>query len=209
MDALPSFSRWRPHPWHGLEVGPDPPRVVHVYLETGPFDLVKYEIDKDSGYLRVDRPHRSSSQIPSLYGFVPRTYCGEAVRALMEGAVRGDGDPVDVCVISERPITRAEVLVAARIIGGLPMLDHGEADDKLIAILDRDPVWSAAEDLPSLPPALLERLRHYFETYKLSPENPNPVSIGPAYGRDHAEAVVRAAMADYRETFGEGGVKQG
>lgn len=199
MTTLRSFSRWRPHPWHGLDVGPDPPHVVSVYLETGPFDLVKYEIDKETGYLRVDRPHRSSSQIPALYGFIPRTFCGELVRALMDGAARGDGDPLDVCVISERPIARAEVLVTARVIGGLPMLDNGEADDKIIAILEKDPIWSKAEDLTGLPAALLERLRHYFETYKLSPDHPVPVSIGPAYGREHAEAVVRAAMADYQQ----------
>lgn len=201
MTTLRTFSRWRPHPWHGLDVGPEPPRVVHVYLETGPFDLVKYEIDKESGYLRVDRPHRSSSQIPALYGFIPRTYCGERVRQLMAGAATGDGDPLDVCVISERPIARAEVLVTARVIGGLPMLDRGEADDKVIAILEKDLIWSKAEDLADLPPALLERLRHYFETYKLSPEDPVPVSIGAAYGRKHAESVIRAAMEDYQALF--------
>lgn len=204
MTTLRTFSRWRPHPWHGLDVGPEPPRVVHVYLETGPFDLVKYEIDKESGYLRVDRPHRSSSQIPALYGFIPRTFCGEGVRRLMAGAASGDGDPLDVCVISERPIARAEVLVTARVIGGLPMLDHGEADDKIIAILEKDPIWSKAEDLADLPPALLERLRHYFETYKLSPEDPVLVSIGAAYGRKHAESVIRAAMEDYQALFAGG-----
>ncbi len=82
------FYRWRPHPWHGLDVGPEPPFLVHAYIELCPFDLVKYEVDKQTGYLRVDRPHRTSSQHPSLYGFIPRTYCGERVRALMEGARR-------------------------------------------------------------------------------------------------------------------------
>ena len=77
------FYRWRPHPWHGLDVGPDPPGLVHAFIEITPFDLVKYEVDKVTGYLRVDRPQRTSSQPPTLYGFIPRTYCGERVAAMM------------------------------------------------------------------------------------------------------------------------------
>ena len=83
--------RFRPHPWHGLEVGPAPPEILNAYIEITPFDLMKYEVDKVSGYLRVDRPQRSSAQHPTLYGFVPRTYCGERVRALAPEATRGDG----------------------------------------------------------------------------------------------------------------------
>ena len=113
------FFRWRPHPWHGLEVGPEPPRIVHAYIEITPFDLVKYEIDKVTGYLRVDRPQRTSSQPPTLYGFIPRTYCGRRVHALSPEAERGDGDPLDICVISEGPSTRAEVILNARVVGGL------------------------------------------------------------------------------------------
>ena len=69
-----TFNRWRPHPWHGIEVGPNAPSVVHAYIESTPFDHVKYEVDKQTGYLRVDRPHRTSSLPPTLYGFIPRTY---------------------------------------------------------------------------------------------------------------------------------------
>ena len=75
-------SRFRPHPWHGLDVGPDPPEVLNAYIEITPFDLMKYEVDKVSGYLRVDRPQRSSALPPTLYGFVPRTYCDERVRPI-------------------------------------------------------------------------------------------------------------------------------
>jgi inorganic pyrophosphatase len=81
---------FRPHPWHGLETGPKPPEVLNAFIEITPFDLMKYEVDKVSGYLRVDRPQRSSAQHPSLYGFVPRTYCGDRVRALAPSAKRGD-----------------------------------------------------------------------------------------------------------------------
>lgn len=198
------FYRWRPHPWHGLEVGPDPPSVVHAYIEISPFDLVKYEVDKETGYLRVDRPHRTSSQHPSLYGFIPRTYCGPRVGKLMKDALRGDGDPLDICVLSERPIARAEVIVNARVIGGLPMLDGGEADDKIIAVLENDTIWSKVANLDELPPVLIGRLRHYFLTYKLEPGQTADVSISDAYGRDHAETIIRAAIEDYDELYGTG-----
>ena len=196
------FYRWRPHPWHGLEVGPNPPALVHAYIEISPFDLVKYEVDKGTGYLRVDRPHQTSSQHPTLYGFVPRTYCGERVRDLMQGAKAGDGDPLDICVVSERPIARAEVIVNARVVGGLPMLDHGEADDKIVAVLERDPIWGGVESIGDMPSALIERLRHYFMTYKSMPEEPADIWIGEAYDRDHAERVILAAINDYETEFG-------
>jgi len=98
-------SHFRPHPWHGLEEGPDPPEILNVFVEITPFDLVKYGVDKVSGYLHVDRPQRSSSQPPALYGFVPRTYCGGRVQRLSPKSKRGDGDPLDMCVLSEREIT--------------------------------------------------------------------------------------------------------
>lgn len=197
-----SFNQWRPHPWHGLEVGPKPPRLVHAYIEITPFDLVKYELDKETGYLRVDRPQRSNSQVPHLYGFVPRTYCGERVCAMMPDAERGDCDPLDICVISERPINRSDVILNARVVGGLPMCDGGEADDKIVAVLANDLIWDSVEEIEELPHVLVERLRHYFSTYKLVPGESSRVSIGPAYGRARAEKVILAAMDDYRETFG-------
>jgi inorganic pyrophosphatase len=138
------INRFRPHPWHGLEVGPAPPEILNAYIEITPFDLMKYEVDKVSGYLRVDRPQRSSAQHPTLYGFVPQTYCGERVRRLAPGAKRGDGDPLDVCVLSERAIARNEIIVRGRVIGGLQMIDAGEADDKIITVLENDYVWGAA-----------------------------------------------------------------
>jgi inorganic pyrophosphatase len=202
MSFPPPFYRWRPHPWHGLEVGPRPPEVVHAYIELTPFDLVKYEVDKETGYLRVDRPQRTSSQPPSLYGFIPRTYCGARVGALAEQARGGDEDPLDICVLSERPINRAEVILRARVVGGLKMIDRGEADDKIVAILENDNIWASVEDLSGLPPVLVERLRHYFATYKLVPGHENDTSIEKLYGREHAYEVIRASMADYDDAYG-------
>ena len=196
-----SFNRWRPHPWHGVEVGRNPPSIVNAYIEITPFDLVKYEIDKETGYLRVDRPHRTSSLPPTLYGFVPRTYCGNRVKALMDGAVSGDGDPLDICVISERPITHAEVLLNARVIGGLPMLDDGEADDKIIAILEKDEVWGGVNEIDELTPSLVSRLRHYFSTYKALPGEEPSTQVGEAYGSEHAAKIIKASIEDYLEKF--------
>jgi inorganic pyrophosphatase len=197
-----SYSRWRPHPWHGLTPGPSVPRIVNAYIEITPFDLMKYEVDKASGYLRVDRPQRTSSQPPSLYGFVPQTYCGERVRRLAEGSERGDGDPLDICVISERPINHSEVLLHARVVGGLKIIDRGEADDKIIAVLEGDYVWGEAQELDHLPPALLERIEHYFSTYKLIPDEPPKINVTGRYGFEAAAQVIRAALEDYAEMFG-------
>ncbi len=197
------FYRWRPHPWHGLDVGPAPPELVHAYIEITPYDLVKYEIDKATGYLRVDRPQRTSSQPPTLYGFIPRTWCGERVRALSPGALRGDADPLDICVVSERPIAKAELIVNARVVGGLQMVDDGEADDKIIAVLENDLVWGEARELTELPPVLVERMRHYFLTYKSTTPDRSNVSVENVYGREHAVAVVQAAIADYDEEYGD------
>jgi len=196
-----AVKHFRPHPWHGLEVGPEPPSVLNAYIEITPFDLMKYEIDKVSGYLRVDRPQRSSAQHPTLYGFVPRTYCGDRVARLAPGANRGDGAPLDVCVLSERAITRNEIIVRARVIGGLQMVDRGEADDKVICVLENDYVWGKARDLRDVPDVLVERLQHYFLTYRLVPGEKPQVDIAKVYGRAHAEKVVQAAMDDYVDTF--------
>lgn len=195
------FSRFRPHPWHGLDPGAGAPRVVNAYIEITPFDLVKYEVDKVSGYLRVDRPQRTSSQPPALYGFIPQTYCAARVAKLAE-TERGDGDPLDICVLSERPINKSEIVIPARVVGGLQMIDNGEADDKIIAVLQGDNVWGDVEDIDRLPPVLVERLHHYFTTYKLRPGEPPHSRIALTYGFPHAATVIEASMADYRDAFG-------
>ncbi len=195
------YSRWRPHPWHGLEAGADAPRIVNAYIEITPFDHMKYEVDKASGYLRVDRPQRTSSHPPALYGFVPQTYCGERVARLAPGSDRGDGDPLDICVVSERPIARPEILLRACVVGGLRLIDRGEADDKIIAVLEGDYVWGGARELADLPPALVERLEHYFTTYKLVPGEPASITVAGKYGFAEAAAVIEASRADYRATF--------
>lgn len=197
------FFRWRPHPWHGLDVGSDVPRVVHAYIEITPFDLMKYEIDKVTGYLRVDRPQQSSSQPPSLYGFIPRTFCGSRVGALCPEANGGDGDPLDICVVSERPIDRAEVILNARVVGGLQMVDQGEADDKIVAVLANDAFWDGVHDIDDIPGNLVQRLRHYFDTYKLVHGESPTARVSDVYDREHAYRVIEASVADYDDEYGE------
>jgi len=204
MTTHQPFLKHRPHPWHGLDPGHEAPEVVTAYIEITPFDLVKYEVDKATGYLKVDRPQRGSSHPPTLYGFIPRTYCAARVAALCPGSTAGDGDPLDVCVISERPIAKSEILLRARVVGGLQMIDADQADDKIVAVLMGDYVWGSVTELADMPQALVERLEHYFLTYKLRPgqEHTQPVQIASRYGADHARAVIRASLADYDEAFG-------
>lgn len=197
-----TFYRWRPHPWHGLEPTDGKQDVVNAYIEMTPFDAVKYEVDKTTGYLRVDRPQLTSSMTPTLYGFIPQTYCAARVQELSPKSEKGDGDPLDICVITERAINRGEVILRARIVGGLQMIDNGEADDKIIAVLDNDQFWKSARDIEDIPPALLERLRHYFATYKLVPGQPSDVHIEKIYNREHALAVIEASLEDYTEQYG-------
>lgn len=208
MSEQPYF-RWRPHPWHGLSVGPEPPETVHAYIEMTPFDTIKYEVDKATGYLCIDRPQLTSSTPPTLYGFIPRTYCGRRVGELAPGAEMGDGDPMDICVISEREVSRAEIILNAHVIGGLQMIDGGKADDKIIAILQKDAIWGHIHDISALPQVLVERLSHYFLTYKTLPGEEQRVRIQEVYGLNHALRVVEASMQDYAEAFGKFGSEPG
>lgn len=202
MNFPTPFYRWRPHPWHGLEVGPKPPDRVYAYIEMTSFDFIKYEVDKATGYLYVDRPQRTSSLSPTLYGFIPRTYCDERVRALSEGADRGDGDPLDICVISERPINRSEIFLNAVVVGVLQLLDHGEADDKIIAVLENDHIYGHITDIKDLPNVIVERLKHYFRTYKMVEGREAEIRILNVGGPKKAKQIVEAAMKDYNDAFG-------
>ena len=197
-----SFYRWRPHPWHGLGIGSQYPDVVNAYIEMTPFDAVKYEVDKTTGYLRVDRPQLTSSMAPTLYGFIPKTFCGARTQALSPVSEQGDGDPLDICVITERPINRGEVILRARVIGGVQMVDAGEADDKIIAVLHEDQFWNDVHDIDQVPEALVDRLHHYFETYKSTPGDEADVKIVERYGAERAKAVIKAAVEDYEEIYG-------
>ncbi len=202
MNFPAPFYRWRPHPWHGLEVGPEPPDRVHAYIEMTSFDFIKYEVDKSTGYLYVDRPQRTTSLTPSLYGFIPRTYCDERVRELSEGAARGDGDPLDICVVSERPINRSEIFLNAVVVGVIQLLDHDEADDKIVAVLENDHIYGHIRSIEELPDVIVERLKHYFRTYKMVEGEEHTIDIIGTYGPEKARKIIQAAIEDYNDAFG-------
>ena len=195
----------RAHPWHDVPIGDDAPRRVTAYVEIVPTDTVKYEMDKPTGILRVDRPQQYSNVCPSLYGFLPRTLCGDRVGALCgqrtgRTGIVGDGDPMDVCVLTEKEISHGDILVRAIPIGGLRMVDGHEADDKIVAVLEGDAVFGGYQDIADCPPGLVERLRHYFLTYKQGPDRVGHiVEITHVYHRDEAYEAIRRSLDDYAE----------
>ncbi len=200
------FSAYRRHPWHGLEPFPEggaETGTVQAYIEMLPSDTVKYELDKNTGFLVVDRPQRTTATPPALYGFIPRTYCAEEVARRCEHAEVADGDPLDICVFSERLITRADILLNARVVGGIQMIDGGEADDKIIAVLEGDNIWGGVDDITDLPPIKTERLQHYFSTYKMVPGRDINIRVDHVYGREEALRVIEAARADYETHYGD------
>jgi len=195
------------HPWHGVDPG-DPAGVVQAFIEIVPTDTVKYELDKRSGHLKVDRPQRYSSQPPTLYGFIPRTYCGKRVGERCSERtgvpnVKGDGDPMDVCILTEKTMAHASFFLRARPIGGLRMVDGDEADDKIVAVLERDMAYGDLRDVADAPAGIVERLRHYFLTYKQMPGEPaRTVRIAEVYDRVEAVEMIRRSLLDYRDSFG-------
>lgn len=201
---IPNF---KAHPWHGISAGQDAPNVVNVFVEIVPSDTIKYEIDKQSGYLKVDRPQQFSNIIPALYGFIPRTYCHDNVKklAIESGATDvtvGDLDPLDICVLSSHSIHAGGMLMEAIPIGGFKMIDKGEADDKIVAVMVGDHAFGHFRDITELPEAEVRRLMHYFLTYKNLPDEPAKCRIEEVYGAEHAREVIKASQKDYANKFG-------
>jgi inorganic pyrophosphatase len=199
----------RAHPWHGVSLGPDAPALVMCYVELVPTDAVKYELDKMTGHLKIDRPQKYSNVCPTLYGLLPQTLCGDRVAAACRertgrSDIIGDGDPMDVCILSERPVSHGDILLRAIPIGGLRMVDHNEADDKIIAVLKGDPAYGDWTDIYQCPPTLLDRLRHYFLTYKEVPgESGGMVEIAEVYGRRVAHEMIQRSREDYRQKYAD------
>lgn len=204
------FSRmFQAHPWHGVSPGDEAPSKVQAFIEIVPTDTIKYELDKPSGHLKVDRPQRFSSLCPTLYGFIPQSYCGPKIaglagRELSREGLHGDGDPLDICVISERGIPQGNILLSCIPIGGLLMIDRDEVDDKIIAVLEDDVAFGGIRDLKHCPEGLIDRLRHYFLSYKQLPgEDKRVVEIPEVYGKERAHKVIETSFEDYRDGYGE------
>lgn len=198
--------RYKSHPWHGVSIGDDAPRVVTCFIEMVPTDTVKYEVDKISGYLRLDRPQKYSNVVPALYGFIPQTYSGKKVAQMTidktsRPEIKGDGDPVDICILTEKDIAHGDILVSARPIGGFRMIDGVDSDDKIIAVLENDAVYGGYKDITDCPPMAIERLKHYFLTYKDLPGEKRNVEISHVYDREEAYEVIMRSMEDYNDRF--------
>lgn len=199
-----SFPLFAAHPWHGVSPETETRGIFNAYIEIVPTDTVKYEIDKASGHLRLDRPQRFSSLCPTLYGFIPQTYCGPRVADRCEERsgtkkMEGDGDPLDICVLTEKTVAHGGLFVRARAIGGLRMIDGNQADDKIIAVLDSDVAYGHFNDISDVPSGLVERLRHYFLSYKQLPGSPSTqVSIAEVYDRAEALETIARSVEDYR-----------
>lgn len=203
------LDRWfQAHPWHGVQPGEQAPEAVNAYIEIVPTDAVKYELDKQSGHLRVDRPQRFSSMCPTPYGFIPQSFCGDQVAQLCSertgvSGIEGDGDPMDICVLTEKTFAHGSFFLTAKPIGGFRMIDGRQADDKIIAVLSADLAYGHLNDISDCPQALIERLQHYFLSYKQLPgDAPRRVEIAAVYDRVEAFDVINRSLRDYVAQFG-------
>jgi len=195
---------YRSNPWHGMSLGDQAPEIVNCYIEIVPTDTVKYELDKETGILKVDRPQKFSSVCPCLYGLLPKTYCGTSIaQYCMDKTgrknINGDGDPLDICVLTEKVIPRGDIMLKAKPIGGFRLIDGDEADDKIIAVLMGDFIYEGFNDISECPKNLVEKLKHYFLTYKDGPDEvKKSVEITHIYGVKEAHNVIMLSHQDYK-----------
>ncbi|KAM3405469.1 hypothetical protein ACQJBY_008135 [Aegilops geniculata] len=171
------------HSWHDLEIGPEAPQIFNVVVEITKGSKVKYELDKKTGMIKVDRILYSSVVYPHNYGFVPRTLCE-------------DGDPLDVLVLMQEPVIPG-CFLRAKAIGLMPMIDQGEKDDKIIAVCVDDPEYRHFNDLKELSPHRLAEIRRFFEDYKKN-EN-KEVAVNDFLPSNTAQVAVQHSMDLYAE----------
>jgi len=174
------------HPWHDVEIGSTAPEIVTGIIEIPKNCRAKYELDKDSGLLKLDRVLYSSINYPTNYGFIPRTYCD-------------DDDPLDILVLSQITIVPM-CLVDAKVIGVMHMMDGGEMDDKIIAVAANDMSVNHINDISELPAHHLIELRSFFEDYKKLEKK--TVDVEEFQNREVALEVIRQSMIDYEKKFG-------
>jgi inorganic pyrophosphatase len=173
--------------WHDVPVGDDIEEYVQAIIEIPKGSKNKYELDKETGMLRLDRVLHSAVHYPANYGFIPRTYCE-------------DGDPLDILALGQEPVDPLTI-VRARAIGVITMHDEKGQDDKIIAVQIDDPEYAHYHDVSALPPHKSKELRRFFLDYKVLESK--DVNVDHIRGRHDAQAVIRDAMRLYRETYGE------
>lgn len=205
LDAM--NKRYVAHPWHGISLGEKQPDIVNAFIEIIPSDAIKYEVDKDSGYILIDRPQKFSNHMPCMYGFIPQTYCDTEVAAFCaektgKSGIVGDEDPLDICVLSERGVDRGNIIAEAIPVGGFRMIDGGEADDKIVAVLKGDQAYGDIKDINDLPKLVVDRAKHFFLTYKDLEGDAKNVEITHTYGSKEAKEVIKRSYNDYKAKFG-------
>ena len=173
------------HPWHGLSYGQSAPRIVNAIIEIPQGSRAKYEIDKESGLLKLDRVIYSSFYYPCNYGFIPQT-------------LGDDKDPLDILVITSLPV-QALCLMEAKVVGVMQMIDSGDADDKIIAVAAKDPGVNYYNNMEELPKHFFDELRHFFEEYKKL-EN-KMVVVEEFADKTTALKIIEDAIAFYKENF--------
>jgi inorganic pyrophosphatase len=198
--------RYKSHPWHGINIGVEAPEIVTCFIEVVSTDSIKYEIDKVTGYLKIDRPQKYSNVVPALYGFIPQTYCGQKIgefcsEKIGKKGIEGDGDPLDICVLTEKDVPHGDILADAIPIGGFRMIDGTYADDKIIAVLKGDIVYGQMKDISELPELVVNRLKHYFLTYKDMPGLDADCEITHIYNASEAKEVIKLSALDYDSRF--------
>ncbi len=174
------------HPWHFIPVGPQCPSVVTAIIEIPRGSKNKYEIDKKSGMLFLDRVMSSSVFYPVNYGFIPQTYCE-------------DGDALDVMVLNQEPSTPLSMM-NARVIGGMKMRDGGDSDDKILAVHADDPHFKHIktwDDFKVFHPHLVKEIEHFFKTYKLLDNK--TVEVLGWFGKEEAEKIILESMQLYQD----------
>ena len=174
------------HAWHDVSPGNELPRDFQAVIEIPLGSNVKYELDKVSGLLKVDRIIHSAVFYPANYGFIPQTYAE-------------DNDPLDVLVLCQEPV-QPLALIKARAIGLMTMIDSGASDDKVIAVATNDPEFSDYVEARDLPQHRLLVLKRFFSDYKILENKLSEVE--ELYGRDRAHEVIEEAVAEYRRLSG-------
>lgn len=176
------------HPVHDIEVPPDIAAFVPTVIEIPRGSRLKYEVDKPTGLLRLDRVLYSAVHYPANYGFIPRTHAD-------------DGDPLDVLVLMQEPVEPLTI-VRARPLGGLRMVDEHGGDDKIVGVCIDDPAYAHYDTVTALPPHVLRELDRFFRDYKALEGKQASVEVGDMYGRERALEVIAASRAAYER--GEG-----
>lgn len=205
-------TKYTAHPWHGIQIGNNYPEIVQSFIEIIPSDTIKYEVDKNSGYIMIDRPQKYSNNMPCMYGFIPQTFCDKEIAAFCEEktgktGIVGDQDPLDICVLSERQVDHGGILAEAKVLGGFRMIDGGEADDKIIAVLKGDQAYGSMNDIADMPEMIINRVKHFFLTYKEFGEGSKNVEITHVYGKEEALEVVKRSHSDYLNKYGDAQAK--